>query len=100
MGCGRSEIAVIYRHLEGHPASTWELMNQPPLIETHWKATPSFYARVGQFRSAAISNYFVWEWEYYDCTVSSVNDYYRSVLERSMQGWPGGLRWLHGEDTP
>ena len=91
-------IAVLYRHPEGRPASTWELMNRPQLIEMHRKATPSFYTRVKQFRSTAISNYLVWEWEDYDYTASPVNDYYRSILERSAQGWPGGLRWLHGED--
>jgi hypothetical protein len=40
------------------------------------------------------------EWERYDYPVSSMNDYYRSILERSLQGWPGGLRWLHEEDKP
>lgn len=91
--------AVIYRHPEGTPASTWELMNRPEWIEAHRRATSAFYTRAGQFRSAAISNYFVGEWEDYDYTISPINSYYRSILEMSDQGWPGGLRWLHGEDT-
>jgi hypothetical protein len=91
--------AVIYRHSGMKPASTWELMQQPQLIEAHWKddgSTP--YTSVGQFRHAAISNYFVSDWRHYDYTVSPINDYKRPILEMSMQGWPGGLRWLHGED--
>jgi len=91
--------SVTYRHREGDPTSTWELMNQPQLIEAHRKSASALYARVEQFRSAAITNYFIWEWEDYDYTVSTVNDYYRSILEMSAQGWPGGLRWLRGEDT-
>ena len=27
-----------------------------------------------------------------------MNDYYRSILSMADRGWPGGLRWLHGED--
>ena len=46
----------------------------------------------------AIVNYFVWEADRYDFTVSGLNPYTRSILEQSMRGWPGGLRWLHGED--
>ena len=37
--------------------------------------------------------------EIYDYAVSPINDYYRSILEMSGRGWPGGLRWLHGEDA-
>lgn len=51
-----------------------------------------------QFVVAAITNYFVWRSRDYDYTVSGVNEYYRSILEMSLGGWPGGLRWLHGED--
>ena len=43
-------------------------------------------------------NYFVWEADQYDFTVSALNAYTRSILEQSARGWPGGLRWLHGED--
>jgi len=89
---------VIYRHPDGRPASTWELMNRPALIEAHWRGPSTPYTDTGLFRAAAISNYFVWERENYDYTVSGLNDYYRSILEMSIRGWPGGLRWLHGEN--
>ncbi len=89
---------VVYRHHDGRPASTWELMNDPALIELHRSGTRRSYTRVGQFRGAAISNYAVWESSRYDYTVSPLNDYYRSILGMSLAGWPGGLRWMHGEE--
>ena len=91
------EMNVIYRHRGGRPASVWELMNDLDLIEHHYRGKPSLY-RNGQFRSAAISNYFIWRWREYDYTVSEINNYYRSILEMSTKGWPGELRRLHGED--
>ena len=89
---------VIYLHPNGEPASVWELMNQPALVEAHRRNTGTIYTTPGQFRAAAVSNYFVWEQEKYDYTVSRMNEYCRSILEMSLRGWPGGLRWLHGED--
>lgn len=52
----------------------------------------------GQFRSVAIANYFVWESARFNHAVSGLNSYYRSILAMSQEGWPGGLRWLYGED--
>ena len=89
---------VKYRHPGGKPASTWDLMNNSCLIERHSEDESTPYTTVSQFRGAAISNYFVWRWREYDYTVSKTNDYYRSILEMSDQGWPDGLRWLHGEE--
>lgn len=89
---------VVYRHSGGKPASTWDLMNNPRLIERHSRGESTLYTTVSQFRGAAISNYFVWRWREYNYTVSKINNYYRSILEMSDQGWPGGLKWLHGED--
>lgn len=89
---------VVYRHEDGAPVTTWELMNDPELVDSHWRDELTPYTYPGKFRAAAIVNYFVWQWKKYDYTVSGVNDYYRSILEMSEQGWPGGQRWLHGED--
>ena len=96
-----SSTATVYRDGDGSPATTWELMNRPELIESHRREDGRLpaYTRQEQFRGAAISNYFVWDWKDYDYTVSGVDDYYLSILEMSEKGWPGGLRWLHGEDT-
>lgn len=89
---------VVYRHLEGKPVSTWDLMNNPHLIKSYSRGELTPYTVITQFRGVAISNYFTWRWREYDYTVSKINDYYRSILEMSNQSWPGGLRWIHGED--
>lgn len=54
---------------------------------------------VGQLQCVAISNYFASDRGRYDYTVSRVNGYNRPIVEGSRMGWPGGLRWLHGEDA-
>jgi len=89
---------VIYRHVAGKPATTWELMNNPQLVKRHWRDETTSYTNPEQFRAAGITNYFVWRWKQYDYTVSGVNNYYRSILEMSSKGWSGGQRWLHNED--
>jgi hypothetical protein len=91
---------VIYRHADARPATTWELMNQPDLIRRHRRGQATPYTTAGTFRAAAISNYFVWDRRRYDYTVTPINDYYRSILSMAQRGWPGGLRWLWGEDRP
>ncbi|HWI64564.1 MAG TPA: transglutaminase domain-containing protein [Symbiobacteriaceae bacterium] len=52
---------------------------------------------VSQFRAVGVANYFVWEAGKYTYAVSGINPYLRPILEMSQRGWPGGLRWLHGE---
>jgi transglutaminase-like putative cysteine protease len=97
-GAADSTTNVVYRHRDGRPATTWELMNDPDLIESHQRGDQTPYTEPGTFRAAAIANYFAWEWRSYDYIVSAINDYYRSILQMSARGWPGGIRWLHGED--
>jgi hypothetical protein len=87
---------VIYRHGTGRPATTWELMNDPELLMRH---APAPYTNPGQFRCAAVADYSICRCESYDYAESGLNDYCRSILEMSVNGWPGGLRWLHGEDA-
>lgn len=90
---------VIYRDSRGRPVSTWDLMNDHRLIEHHFLRDKLVASRaLGQFRGVAISNYFTWNWREYDYTISKINDYYRSILEMANRDWPGGLRWLHGEN--
>lgn len=88
---------VVYRSRRG-PATTWELMGNPELVKVHWRGPSTPYTTPGQFRSAAISNYLVWDRDKYDYSTSRVNDYYRAIVEMSQRGWPGGLRWIQGED--
>jgi hypothetical protein len=89
---------VIYRHADGRPVTTWQLMCDPALIEAHARPPIPPFTTAAQFRAAAIANYFLWQAGRYDYTVSPANEYYRSILAMSASGWPGGLRWLHGED--
>ena len=94
-----TNTGVVYRHEDGRPASAWELMNEPELIESHaCNPITAYTSTRGQFAGAAISHYFVWQSEMYSYAVSSLNDYYRSILSMAAEGWPGGLRWLHGEE--
>lgn len=89
---------VVYRHPDGHPATTWDLQRDPALIERHYRDETTPYAVPEIFRAAAISNYFLWRWREYDYGVGSINDYYRAILGMAEAGWTGGIRWLHGED--
>ena len=52
---------VVYHHPDGKPASAWDLMRNPDLIECHWRGRTTPYTTVGQFRRVAISNYIVWK---------------------------------------
>jgi transglutaminase-like putative cysteine protease len=97
-GAVDASTGVVYRNADGRPASVRHLMNRRELIEAHRANPDAFYSRAGQFQAAGIANYFCWEADRYDFAVSGVNEYYHSILEMSNRGWPGGLRWLHGED--
>jgi hypothetical protein len=93
-----SSTGIVYRAADGLPASVWDLMNNPGLVEEHRKRPGACYTRSEQFRAAGIANYFVWDSLRYDYTVAGMNEYYFSILSMSTKGWPGGLRWLHGEN--
>ncbi|MEW6358969.1 MAG: hypothetical protein AB1696_21735 [Planctomycetota bacterium] len=93
-----SSTGVVYLKAGGQPASVWDLMNDAELVRTHGSDPRAFYTTVDQFRAAGLANYFSWEQGRYQYPVSGLNDYYVSILEMSNKGWPGGLRWLHGED--
>jgi hypothetical protein len=96
-----SSTGIAYRAADASPASVWDLMNNPGLVEEHGKNPEASYTKPEQFRAAGIANYFVWENSRYDYTIAGMNDYYISILSMSSRGWPGGLSWLHGEsDVP
>jgi len=82
---------VVYRQPNGAPASVWTLMQTPALVSAHGQSA-------AQFGAAGTANYFVWDSDSFDYTTSRLNDYCRSILEQAERGWPGDLRWLHGED--
>ena len=88
--------AVVYRTALGAPATTWELMNDAGLVKRH-AGPEAWYTNPEQFTAAGIADYRVRDAALYDYPVTGVNDYTRAVLCMADQGWPGGLRWLHGE---
>ena len=74
-------------------------MNDERLVRGSWEGRPSFYADPRQFEGAAICPTIpVWRASDFDYTVSRLNDYGRRVLEMANKGWPGGLRWIQGEE--
>lgn len=90
--------AVVYRHHDGQPATVAELQADPWLVEAH--ASPRRpYTKPQQFRAVAITTYSINDAACYDYRVSGVNAYYRQILTHAEAGWPGGLRWLHGESA-
>jgi transglutaminase-like putative cysteine protease len=98
-GAVDSSIALCYRDREGRPLPAWALMRRPDLVERHRQIHPdAYYTEPGLFRGVALSNYFFWAWPADAYGETGINAYYRTILERSNQGWPGGLRWIHGED--
>lgn len=95
-GAVDSTIGRVYRHGTGMPASVWDLMHDPVLVEENGE--PNGHHTPGQFRVACVSNYSVCCCDRYDYTESRINPYTRAVLEMSDKGWPEGLQWIHGED--
>ena len=87
---------VVYRTGDGAPATTWELMNDAGLVKRH-AGPDAWYTNPEQFTAAGIADYHVQDAARYDYPVTGVNGYTRAVLAMADRGWPGGLRWLHGE---
>ena len=96
-GAVDTSSGVVYRRADGLPATTWELMNDAGLVIGH-QGPDAWYTHPEQFAAAGIANYYLRDSDRYDSTSAGLNDYYRSILSMADRGWPGGLRWLHGED--
>ncbi len=89
---------VIYEEAGGRPIGTWDLMNDPELVRRHRRGADTPYTAADQFRAAGIAEY---PWDAPGThEVTGLGPYGRSILEMAERGWPGGLRWLHGEDRP
>ncbi|MHB0877900.1 MAG: transglutaminase domain-containing protein [Anaerolineae bacterium] len=97
-GAVDTSTSIVYRYEDGAPATCWDLVNHPGLIDAFRNDPIAFYSRPEQFRGVAIANYPLCEWQSFDYTPSGISDYCRSILEMSEKGWPGELRWLHGEN--
>lgn len=89
---------VVYRHSSGRPASVWELMNDDDLLRRHYRNAGTMYTNPQQFRLSAVVNYRIAHAAGYRYDVGPLNEYSRRVLEMSLAGWPGGRRWLFGEE--
>jgi transglutaminase-like putative cysteine protease len=96
-GAADATTGVVYRRASGRPVSVWELKQEPRLIARHSRPRSAIFSRVGQFRRAALANYRLEPRRSSIYRTSRLNAYYRSILSMSDRGWPGGLRWLHGE---
>lgn len=95
-GAVDTNSGIVYRKADGLPATTWDLMNDAELVMRHG-GPEGRHMRPSQFASAGIANYSVQHSDSFDYTVTGLNDYYRAILTMANKGWPGGLRWLHGE---
>jgi len=89
---------VVYRAENGAPATTWDLMSRPELLDAQPVGDVTVGARRGQFSWTAIANYPLGPIDAVDYSVGTINAYYRAILAESARDWPDGLRWLFGED--
>jgi hypothetical protein len=92
--------AVVYRQPDGRPASARDLASHPEWIDLHRRGEETPYTTREQFRGVAISSHDVDADARLPSPVVPPNAYTRSILAEGERGWPGGLRWLHGEDGP
>ncbi len=89
---------VVYRHSSGRGASVWELISDDDLLKSHYRNAGTMYTNPDQFRLSAVVNYSIADAARYRYDVGPLNEYSRRVLEMSLAGWPGGRRWLFGEE--
>ncbi|MSU00381.1 hypothetical protein [Tissierella pigra] len=88
-----SRVACILYQLIGLPSRIIQLFNIHYAYSGHTSDID-----FNQFSGIAISNYYINDHINYDYSVSGINQYYKGILEMSDKGWPGGIRWLYGED--
>lgn len=87
--CADPVHGFVYEKSDGTPASALDVMRE---------RRASSCTRNGLFRAVFLVNYNPMMASTYHFTESKANAYYLSILTQSSAGWPGGLRWLHGED--
>jgi len=87
--CADPVHGFVHERSDGTPASALDVMRER-------RASPD--NRNALFRAVFLVNYNPMMASTCDFTESRVNAYYLSILTQSSAGWPGGLRWLHGED--
>jgi len=87
--CADPVNGFVYEKSNGSPASTLDVIRQRHAASRKL---------IGLFRAVFLVNYNPMMASTCDFNESRVNAYYLSILNQSSAGWPGGLRWLHGED--
>ncbi|MCY3921338.1 MAG: hypothetical protein OXG27_02940 [Chloroflexi bacterium] len=87
--CADPVNGFVYEKSDGTPASALDVMPE---------RRTSSGKQNGLFRAVFLVNYNPVVASNYEFTESRANAYYLSILTQSSAGWPGGLRWLHGED--
>ncbi|MDE2868690.1 MAG: transglutaminase domain-containing protein [Chloroflexota bacterium] len=87
--CADPVHGFVHERSDGTPASALDVMRER-------RASPD--NRNALFRAVFLVSYNPMTASTCNFTESAANAYYLSILTQSSAGWPGGLRWLHGED--
>lgn len=90
---------IVYYHHGKKPVTSWEVMNRVNTVVGLKYDGSLVKIDFDQFKGVAISNYLASNHIEYNYSISRVNNYYSKILEASYEGWPGGLRWIHNEDS-
>jgi hypothetical protein len=73
-------------------------MNDPDPVEEYRRNPRAYYTTPGQFRAAGTAKCSARESDRFEYAVTGINDHCFSILSMSDKEWPGGLRWLRGEN--
>jgi transglutaminase-like putative cysteine protease len=90
-------LGILYRTSAG-ALSAAQLQQNPAVISGFHSAAGTPASHADLYGTVGISEYAISDTQRYTCTVTAANHYTRTVLDMGLKGWPGGLRWLFGED--
>ena len=96
-------LGIVYRAVDGAPLSAGQLQATPALVVAHHAQAKGgrseAEAHAELYGTICIAEYALADTQRFACPVSTSNHYTRTVLETAQKGWPGGQRWLFGEDS-
>jgi len=93
-------LGIVYRDGGTQVYSAAQLQASPRLVAGfHATASANAQGQADLYTTLGIAAYAVADTQRYNCTVTTTNHYTRTVLDMAHKGWPGGLRWLFGEDA-
>ena len=100
---------IVYLGADGRPLSAAALQAAPALVVAlHDRLGAAAPAKAGGLDAQAhselygtvcIAEYAISDTQRFSFPVSTSNHYTRTVLDMAQKGWPGGQRWLFGEDA-